>query len=261
MNSTGAVVKQGAEAAFHRRLYRHQPREHLLPDRPADARLLSCTSSRLNNMVANTFLANVHLYPDGTDSISFTVDLIQRRGWQCKHIAIDEHGWFVPIAVYKALLARLDTLRDGVGLIEQLRAVKSPAEIAAIRNATYVERRGRSHDVGRHRRGQRVSWHGAVNVERIALGCPARHLASAQDRRWRPRVLRDGRGARSQSRRAHALGLARPATGRGKAHDGHLPRRPRRRARRPHARQHGAPRLRQVHRRRQRDGAGDGDGV
>jgi Xaa-Pro dipeptidase len=76
-----------------------------------------------------------------------------------------------------------------------------------------------------------------ANVERTALGRPARHLASAQDRKWRPRVLGDGRGARPLSRRAHALSLARPATRRGKAHDGHLPRRPRRRARRPQARQ------------------------
>src|SRR5262245_30969660 len=94
----------------------------------------------LNNMVANTFLANVHPYPDGANFISLTVDLIQRLGWQGKRIAIDERGWFLPIAVYKALLARLDTLRDGAGLIEQLRAIKSPAELAAMRKAaTYVD--------------------------------------------------------------------------------------------------------------------------
>src|SRR5262245_60899742 len=53
----------------------------------------------LNNMVANTFLANVHPYPAGADSVSFTVDLIRRLGWQSKRIAIDERGWFLPIAV------------------------------------------------------------------------------------------------------------------------------------------------------------------
>jgi Xaa-Pro dipeptidase len=94
----------------------------------------------LNNMVANTYLPSVHPYPDGADSITFTVNLIQRLGWQRKRIAIEERGWFLPIAVYKALLARLGTLRDGAGLIEQLRAIKSPAEIAAIRKAaTYVD--------------------------------------------------------------------------------------------------------------------------
>jgi Xaa-Pro dipeptidase len=94
----------------------------------------------LNNLVANSFLANVHPYPDGADSIAFTVDLIHQLGWQNKRIAIDERGWFLPIAVYKALLARLKTLHDGAGIIEQLRAVKSPAEIAAVRKAAgYVD--------------------------------------------------------------------------------------------------------------------------
>jgi Xaa-Pro dipeptidase len=94
----------------------------------------------LNNLVANSYLANVHPYPDGADSIAFTVDLIHRLGWQGKRIAIDERGWFLPIAIYKALQARLGGLHDGAGLIEQLRAVKSPAEIAAVRKAaTYVD--------------------------------------------------------------------------------------------------------------------------
>src|SRR5437667_1269808 len=83
----------------------------------------------LNNLVANSFLDNIHPYPDGADSVAFTVDLIHQLGWQNKRIAIDERGWFLPIAVYKALLAKLKTLHDGAGVIEQLRAVKSPAEI------------------------------------------------------------------------------------------------------------------------------------
>jgi Xaa-Pro dipeptidase len=94
----------------------------------------------LNNLVANSFLANVHPYPDGADSVAFAVDLIHQLGWQNKRIAIDERGWFLPIAVYRALLARLKTLHDGAGIIEQLRAVKSPAEIAAVRKAAgYVD--------------------------------------------------------------------------------------------------------------------------
>jgi Xaa-Pro dipeptidase len=93
-----------------------------------------------NNLAANSFLAHVHPYPDGTDSATFTVDLIRDLGWESKHIAIDERGWFLPIAIYKALASRLGALLDGAGLIEQLRAVKSPMEIAAIRKAArYVD--------------------------------------------------------------------------------------------------------------------------
>jgi Xaa-Pro dipeptidase len=94
----------------------------------------------LNNLVANSFLDNVHPYGDGVDAIGFTVELIDRLGWKNKRIAIDERGWFLPVAAYKALAARLDALQDGAGVIERLRAVKSPAEIAAIRRAaTYVD--------------------------------------------------------------------------------------------------------------------------
>ncbi|MBT5414358.1 MAG: aminopeptidase P family protein, partial [Rhodospirillaceae bacterium] len=49
--------------------------------------------------------------------------------------AIDERAWFLPIAVYKALLAALGEVGDGSRLVETRRAVKSPAEIAKIETA------------------------------------------------------------------------------------------------------------------------------
>ena len=175
MSTTGAVVKQGVEAAFSKAeldarmtAARKKLAEHGIdvfiitsPENifyltgqqtpgyytfqalllPVDAEPhFVVRQLELNNLVANSFLANVHPYPDGVDSIGFTTDLINRLGWQSKRIAIDERGWFLPIAIYKALLARLGTLGDGAGLIEQLRAIKSPAEIAAIRKAAgYVD--------------------------------------------------------------------------------------------------------------------------
>ena len=175
MSTIGAVVKQGIEAAFSRTELdaRVAAARKLLAENGIDifiitspenifyltgqqtpgyytfqALLLSVDAEphfvvrqlELNNLIANSYLANVHPYPDGTDSVVFTADLIQRLGWQNKRIAIDERGWFLPIAVYKALLSRLGNLRDGAGLIERLRAIKSPAEIGALRRAaTYVD--------------------------------------------------------------------------------------------------------------------------
>jgi Xaa-Pro dipeptidase len=175
MSTTGAVVKQGIEAAFSkaeldarvasaRKLLAENGIDIFIITSPENifyltgqqtpgyytfqALLLSVDAEphfvvrqlELNNLIANSHLANVHPYPDGTDSVAFTVDLIQRLGWQNKRIAIDERGWFLPIAVYKALLSCLGNLRDGAGLIETLRAVKSPAEISALRKAaTYVD--------------------------------------------------------------------------------------------------------------------------
>jgi Xaa-Pro dipeptidase len=175
MSKTGAVVKQGIEAAFSKAELdtRVAAARKALAEAGIDIFIITSPENifyltgqqtpgyytfqalllavddephfvvrqlELNNLIANSFLANVHPYPDGTDSVTFTVDLIQRLGWQGKRIAIDERGWFLPVAAYKALLSRLGNLRDGAGLIEKLRAVKSPAEIAAIRKAaTYVD--------------------------------------------------------------------------------------------------------------------------
>jgi Xaa-Pro dipeptidase len=175
MSKTGAVVKQGIEAAFSKVELdtRVAAARKALAEAGIDVFIITSPENifyltgqqtpgyytfqalllavddephfvvrqlELNNLIANSFLANVHPYPDGTDSVTFTVDLIQRLGWQGKRIAIDERGWFLPVAAYKALLSRLGNLRDGAGLIEKLRAVKSPAEIAAIRKAaTYVD--------------------------------------------------------------------------------------------------------------------------
>src|SRR5215831_1496082 len=140
MSSTGAVVKQGVEAAFSKTELdaRITAARKKLIDAGIDVFIVTSPENifyltgqqtpgyytfqalllpvegepphfvvrqlELNNLVANTFLANVHPYPDGADSVSFTVELIQRLGWQGKRMAIDERGWFLPIAVYKALL-------------------------------------------------------------------------------------------------------------------------------------------------------------
>lgn len=188
MSTTGAVVKQGIEAAFDKAELdaRVAAARKLLADNGIDifiitspenifyltgqqtpgyytfqALLLSVDAEphfvvrqlELNNLIANSYLANVHPYPDGTDSVVFTVDLIQRLGWQNKRIAIDERGWFLPIAVYKALLSRLENLRDGAGLIEKLRAIKSPAEISALRKAAAYADAGMKAGLGVMRAG------------------------------------------------------------------------------------------------------------
>lgn len=175
MSIAGTVVKQGAEAAFTKAEVdrRIDAARSKLVERGIDVFIVTSPENifyltgqqtpgyytfqalllpadaephfvvrqlELNNLVANSFLANIHPYPDGVDSVTFTADLIKQLGWQNKRIAIDERGWFLPIAVYKALADRLGDLKDGAGLIEQLRAVKSAAEIAAVRKAAgYVD--------------------------------------------------------------------------------------------------------------------------
>ncbi len=94
----------------------------------------------LNNLVANSFLENVRPYPDNADPVDVTIGLIAELGWTNRRIAIDERGWFLPIAIYKALLENLGSLSDGAGAIESLRVVKSASEIAKLEmSARYVD--------------------------------------------------------------------------------------------------------------------------
>lgn len=92
------------------------------------------------NFIANTFIPDAEIYQDADDPVSFLVALIEKRGLAGKRVAIDKRGWFLPIAVYEALLARLGTIHDGAGLVEKSRAVKSPLEIEKLEKAaSYVD--------------------------------------------------------------------------------------------------------------------------
>jgi Xaa-Pro dipeptidase len=94
----------------------------------------------LNNLVANSYLSEIVPYQDDADPVEVTVSLFSSLGWEGKRIAIDERGWFLPIAIYKALLEKLGAIHDGSRIIERLRAVKSEAELEKIATAAgYAE--------------------------------------------------------------------------------------------------------------------------
>ncbi|MGH8417931.1 MAG: M24 family metallopeptidase [Pseudomonas sp.] len=92
------------------------------------------------NFIANTFISDASVYLDGDDPVSFLVATIEKKGWSRRRIAIDKRGWFLPISVYEALQGKLGTIHDAAGLIEKLRAVKSPAEVEKLEFAArYVD--------------------------------------------------------------------------------------------------------------------------
>ncbi|ODN72503.1 M24 family metallopeptidase [Methylobrevis pamukkalensis] len=92
------------------------------------------------NFIANTFIPDAAVYQDGDDPVSFLTALIESRGLVSKRVAIDKRGWFLPIAVYERLQSALGTVHDAAGIVESLRAVKSPAEIEKLAiAATYVD--------------------------------------------------------------------------------------------------------------------------
>ena len=92
------------------------------------------------NFIANTFIADAEVYQDGDEPVSFLMALIEKRGLRGKRVAIDKRGWFLPIFVYESLAERLGVVHDGAGIVEKLRAVKSPLEIEKLeRAASYVD--------------------------------------------------------------------------------------------------------------------------
>ncbi len=94
----------------------------------------------MNNLIANSYVSDLEIYQDNADPVDVTIKLIKSRGWSNKKIAIDERGWFLPISIYKALLANLGTLDNAAGIIESLRVIKSPRELAKLETAaSYVE--------------------------------------------------------------------------------------------------------------------------
>ncbi|MFT5111978.1 MAG: Xaa-Pro dipeptidase [Parasphingorhabdus sp.] len=93
-----------------------------------------------NNLVANSYVENITTYLDDADPVDVTVGLIKQLSWENKRFAIDQRGWFLPIAIYRALQEKLGELGDGAGAIESLRAIKSPTELEKLHHsAQYIE--------------------------------------------------------------------------------------------------------------------------
>lgn len=92
------------------------------------------------NFIANTFISDAEIYQDSEDPIVFLMKVIERKGLSKKRVAIDKRGWFLPIAVYETLQSALGAIHDGAGIVEALRAVKSPLEVEKLEKAaSYVD--------------------------------------------------------------------------------------------------------------------------
>jgi Xaa-Pro dipeptidase len=86
----------------------------------------------LTNFLRNTFLERYETYGDGTTPAGLVVETLRKAGLTGKRVAIEKGGWFLPISFYEALAAALPRIEDATGIVETLRRVKSPAEIAAL---------------------------------------------------------------------------------------------------------------------------------
>ena len=87
------------------------------------------------NFLRNSFLPEHHAYRDGEAPVDALLALLRRRGLGRARIGVEKGGWFLPIAFYEALAAALPPLGDAGGIVEAMRRVKSPAELARIEAA------------------------------------------------------------------------------------------------------------------------------
>ncbi|MGH6954578.1 MAG: M24 family metallopeptidase [Alphaproteobacteria bacterium] len=87
------------------------------------------------NALLNTHLREIAPYPDGSRPAQVVLELLDRMRLKGRRIGIEKGGWFVPIALYDELRAVLGEVKDGSGIVEGLRMIKSAPELEAIDKA------------------------------------------------------------------------------------------------------------------------------
>lgn len=87
------------------------------------------------NARANTYLDDITGYLDDANPAAALAEVLRRRGFPGQRIAIDQNAWFLTVNLYQRLVQELGPILDGSGLVETLRRVKSPRELAEIRRA------------------------------------------------------------------------------------------------------------------------------
>lgn len=87
------------------------------------------------NARLNTRLDTIIGYADDEHPAAAVAAVLKARGWQGKRVAIDQNGWFLTINLYNRLVQEFGALLDATGLVEPLRRVKSPLEIAQLESS------------------------------------------------------------------------------------------------------------------------------
>lgn len=91
-----------------------------------------------------TWLTDIRAWQDGEDPALAMATLIRALG--LRHVALEKNSWFVSHTLASRIETLLSDIRlcDGSGIAESLRAVKSPAELSAIRKAAAYAQAGLS---------------------------------------------------------------------------------------------------------------------
>jgi Xaa-Pro dipeptidase len=100
-------------------------------------RALEAMNARLN-----TWLSTIIGYADDTHPAVAVATVLKQRGWAGRRVGIDRNGWFLTVNLHERLVQEFGPLLDASLLVEPLRRIKSPLEIAQLEQA------GRANDAG-----------------------------------------------------------------------------------------------------------------
>ena len=87
------------------------------------------------NARANTYLGTIVGYADDANPADAVAEVLIKRKWKGKRIAVDRNAWFLTVNLHERLKRGLGRTVDGSGLVEPLRRVKSRLELAAMRRS------------------------------------------------------------------------------------------------------------------------------
>ncbi|RWA46137.1 creatininase [Cupriavidus sp. UYMSc13B] len=88
----------------------------------------------------HTWMSDYVGFSDWEDPLEVIAAVVRRKGWKNSTIGIDEESYCLTLRRYRQLQELLpdNRIADFSGVLEQLRASKSPAEIAYVRQASHV---------------------------------------------------------------------------------------------------------------------------
>jgi Xaa-Pro dipeptidase len=111
----------------------------------------------------NSWITDYVGFSDWEDPLEVLANVVKARGWDRGHLALDEESYCMTLRRFKRLQALLPATRfaDFSGVLEQVRASKSPAEIAYLRRAAHIG------DVGME---EAIAAAGVGSSERDAAG-------------------------------------------------------------------------------------------
>jgi len=87
------------------------------------------------NARLNTFIDDITGYADDVAPPVVLAELLKAKGYTGKRVGVDKTAWFMTVAIYERLVAAFGPLEDASGLVEPLRRVKSPLELAELDRA------------------------------------------------------------------------------------------------------------------------------